>query len=119
MTNGEDRLDRVERILEETARRQQQRDEEWSRRQQQRDEEWSRRQQQLGEEWSQQIQRVNKILEEMAARQRYHDEAHERHDAAIKTLIEAVRADGENIRALARIAEAHQRRLDDLDGGAA
>lgn len=64
------------------------------------------------------LDRVERILEEMAVRQRYHDEAHERHDAAIKTLIEAVRADGDNIRALARIAEAHQRRLDDSDGSA-
>lgn len=97
MTNGEDRLDRVERILEETALRQQQ----------------------LSEEWCRQLRAVNSVLEEMAARQRYHDEAHDRHDAAIKTIIEAARADGENIRALARIAEADERRLDDSDGSGA
>jgi C4-type Zn-finger protein len=65
MTNGSDRLDRIEGILE----------------------------------------RVSKKQEEMAARQQYHDEAFGRHDAQIKLIIEAIAADSENIRALARIAE--------------
>ncbi len=34
-----------------------------------------------------------------------------------RTLWEVARQDGENIRALARIAEIHERRLTDLDGG--
>ena len=39
------------------------------------------------------------------------------HDAQIADLITAGRQDGENIRALARIAEIHERRLTDLEGG--
>lgn len=35
----------------------------------------------------------------------------------IERLIVAVAQDAENIRALARIAEAHERRLTDLEGG--
>lgn len=35
----------------------------------------------------------------------------------IANLVEAARQDGENIRALARIAEIHERRLTDLEGG--
>jgi len=69
------------------------------------------------------LDRVEKILEEMAARQQYHDEAFDRQDTAIRELRDAVsklhgaiEIDAENIRALARIAEAHERRLDDLDG---
>ena len=62
------------------------------------------------------LDRIEKILEEMAARQQYHDEAFDRQDAAIGELKTAIQIDAENIRALARIAEAHERRLDDLDG---
>jgi hypothetical protein len=62
------------------------------------------------------LNRVEKILEGMAARQQYHDEAFERQDAAIRELRTAIEIDAENIRALARIAEAHERRLDNLDG---
>ena len=53
----------------------------------------------------------------MAARQQYHDEAFERHDAAIKGILEAIAVDSENIRALARIAELHHQRLEGLEGG--
>ena len=35
----------------------------------------------------------------------------------IETLRETARLDGDNIRALARIAEIHERRLTDLEGG--
>jgi hypothetical protein len=77
MTNGSDRLDRVERLLEQVAKRQ----------------------------------------DEMAARQQYHDEAFERHDAELKKILEAVAADGEYIRALARIAELHHERLNRLEDG--
>ena len=61
------------------------------------------------------LDRIENILEQMAARQQYHDEALERHDEQIRDLIAAVAADGENIRALARIAEAHQRRIKHLE----
>ena len=63
----------------------------------------------------QRFDHIEVILEKMAASQQYHDEAFERHDAQIKDLIAAVIADGENIRALARVAEAHQRRIEDLE----
>jgi uncharacterized protein YukE len=83
MTNGNDRLDRIEGILERIARRQ----------------------------------------DEMAARQQYHDEAFERFDVEMKEIREtitvinqAIAADAENIRALARIAELHQQRLDRVEG---
>jgi hypothetical protein len=69
------------------------------------------------------LDRVERILDqvavrqhEMAARQQYHDEAFERQDAAIKALREAIELDAENIRALARIAEIHNTRLDGLEG---
>jgi hypothetical protein len=42
---------------------------------------------------------------DLAARQQYHDEAFERHDAEMRVIREAIAADAENIRALARIAE--------------
>jgi cell division septum initiation protein DivIVA len=74
MTDGSQRLDRIERILEEVAKSQDQ---------------------------------VTKSQREMAARQQYHDEAFERHDAEMKVIREAIAADAENIRALARITELH------------
>jgi len=77
MTNGSERLDRIERILEEVAKSQ----------------------------------------HEMAARQQYHDEAFERHDSEMRVIREAIAADAENIRALARIAEIHHQRLEHLEGG--
>jgi len=86
MTNGSDRLDRIERILEEVGLS---------------------------------LKQVARRQEEMAARQQYHDDAFERHDAEMTLIREAIAADGENIRALARIAEHHNRRLEDLEGGAA
>ncbi len=76
-TDGSERLDRIERILEQVAKSQ----------------------------------------HEMAARQRYHDEAFERHDSEMKVIREAIAADAENIRALARIAELHHQRLEHLEGG--
>ncbi len=76
-TDGSERLDRIERILEQVAKSQ----------------------------------------HEMAARQQYHDEAFERHDSEMKVIREAIAADAENIRALARIAELHHQRLEHLEGG--
>ena len=84
MTNGNnDRLDRIEAILERMAKRQ----------------------------------------DEMAARQQYLDKAFERFDVDMKEIREtitvinqAIAADAENIRALTRIAELHQQRLDRIEG---
>ena len=55
------------------------------------------------------LEGVAKRQDEMAARQQYHDEAFERFDAEMKAVREAIAADGENIRALARIAELRAR----------
>ena len=44
-------------------------------------------------------------------------EASQRHDSQIAQLISAARQDGENIRALVRIAEIHERRPSHLEGG--
>jgi peptidoglycan hydrolase CwlO-like protein len=86
MTNGNERIERIERVLEQVTDT---------------------------------LQRVTKSIEEVAVRQQYHDEAFERHDAEMKSIREAIAMDAENIRALARIAELHNRRLDDLEGGEA
>ena len=98
MTNGGERLDRIERILEQVAKSQEQ---------------VSKSQEQLTKNHEQ----TTKSLQEMAARQQYHDEAFERHDAEMKLIREAIAADAENIRALVRIAELHHRRLEHLEGG--
>ena len=87
MTSGNDRLDRVERILEALALSQRQ--------------------------FQEQVAQSHR---DFAARQQYHDEAFERHDAEMKAIREAIAADAENIRALARIAEFHNQRLDHLEG---
>lgn len=104
MTNGNDRLDRVERILEEMAVDKQ---------------ETARYLREtsihLGET-SIRLGETSLRLGEMAARQQYHDEAFERHDAEMKVIREAIAADAENIRALARIAELHHERMNRLEG---
>ena len=46
-------------------------------------------------------------------------EASEKTDKRIDALTRLIEIDAENIRSLARIAEAHERRLDRIDGGAA
>jgi hypothetical protein len=74
MTNGNDRLDRVERILEELA---------------------------LSQRHFQ--EQVTRSHLDFAARQQYHDEAFERHDAEMKAIREAIAADAQNIRALERL----------------
>lgn len=101
MTNGNDRLDRVERILEELALSQQQ----------------------FQEQARQFQEQVAQSQRDFAARRQYHDEAFERHDtemerhdAEMKVIREAIAADAENIRALARIAEFHNQRLEHLKG---
>lgn len=60
---------------------------------------------------------LNKSIGELAARQQYHDDAFERFDAEMKVIKEAIAADAENIRALVRIAELHHHRLEHLEGG--
>ena len=82
--NGtETRLDRIERILEALAERQQ-------------------------------VQHAN--IESLHANIHELFESSQKHDSRIAALIAAVEADGGNIRALARIAESHERRLEDLEG---
>lgn len=87
--NG-DRLDRIERILEEVSTN-------------------------LKDAGAKLIE-VARRQDEMAARQQYHDEAFERFDAEMKVIREAIAADAENIRALVRVAELHDRRLNRLEG---
>ena len=57
-----------------------------------------------------------KSQEELAARQQYREDAFERFDAEMNVIKEAIAADTESIRTLARIAEIHQRKLEDLEG---
>ena len=106
----EQRFDRIEGILERMAVGHEQliaRQEQMTARQEQ----MTTRQEQM----TASQQQITASQQQMTARQQYHDEAFERHDAQIKDLIAAVIADGENIRALARVAEAHQRRIEDLE----
>lgn len=89
--NNETRLDRVERLQAEAAKT---------------------------------IHDLGGRLSDLAARQEVlhanieslHASAGELHGIA-QQLVEAARRDGENIAALARIVEAHERRLEDLEGG--
>jgi chromosome segregation ATPase len=107
LTNGNDRLERIEQILDRVAKSQEQ---------------VAKSQEQAAgrhEHIDDALQEVTRRLQEMAARQQYHDEAFERHDAEMKIIREAIAADAENIRALARIAELHQRRLEHFEGGEA
>jgi hypothetical protein len=53
---------------------------------------------------------------EMRARQEATREAHEGTDAQIRRIATAIELDAENIRALARIAESHERPLSHLEG---
>ena len=91
MTIGNERLDRIERILEGVAKSQEQ---------------LAVRQ----EQFDKGLEQVNQTLREMAARQQYHDEAFDRHDATMKQI-------QESIAALVRVTRSHHRRLNDLDGG--
>jgi hypothetical protein len=90
MTNGNDRLDQIERVLQEVANNLQQ--------------------------VSGDLSQIAKRQSEMTARQQYHDEAFERHDTEMKAIREAIAADAENIRALVRVAELQNRRLERLEG---
>ena len=115
MTNGSssDRLDRIERILEEVA---------VSSRKvaanlEQFQEEVAVSNRKMAGNLEQFQEKMDKVLSEMAARQQYHNEAFERHDAEMKAIREVQAGNTQNIRALLRIVENHQRRLEDLDGG--
>jgi hypothetical protein len=73
---------------------------------------------------SDRLDRVERILEEMAVRQQYHDEAFERFDVEMKEfrvemreLKSVVANDTQNIQALLQIAQMHDRRLNNLEGG--
>ncbi|MEO5926340.1 MAG: hypothetical protein ABIR70_21135 [Bryobacteraceae bacterium] len=59
---------------------------------------------------------VSEKLRYMAARQQYHDKAFERFDVDMKKLNQAIAHNTENIGALIRIAELHDRRLNNLEG---
>ena len=62
------------------------------------------------------LERVAIMQQDMAARQQDHDAALERHDTEIEKIADAIALDAENIRALARIAELHNLRLEHLKG---
>jgi hypothetical protein len=62
------------------------------------------------------LEDVSEKLRYMAARQQYHDEAFERFDVEMKELKSTLAIDSENVRALIRIAELHDRRLNNLEG---
>lgn len=117
MNNGNDRLDRAEQILNgvleslDRIKESQDRLNESLDRLKEANEAESRR-------FNESMKTIDKRLDYMAARQQYHDEAFERADAELKTLREMVMVDAQNIRALARIAERHQQRLDDIQGEA-
>ena len=123
MTNGSDRLDRIERILEELARSQGHFQEQVAKSLGQSQEQVAKSQAQLAQ-FQEQVaksqaqfqEQVAKSNREMNARQQYHDEAFERHDAEMKAIREAIAADAENIRALVRIAELYHQRLERLEG---
>ena len=134
MTNGStERLDRIERILEQVADSQQRLDGRLVQQSSNIEElikaqgglnrtqvEFHRAQ---GEFHQTQVEfhraqvELNKSIGELAARQQYHDDAFERFDAEMKVIKEAIAADAENIRALVRIAELHHHRLEHLEGG--
>src|SRR6476619_8463497 len=97
---AESRLDRIERTLEETSR-------EWDRRNR---EAIDRHREAMAEL---EVQRVN--IESLHAGASELNASGQRHEREIELLLAASRQDGENIRALARLAEAHQRRIEDLE----
>jgi hypothetical protein len=83
-TNGESRLDRVERMLEQLA--------------------------------AQHESSMAEILAQRVNIESLHASVSELY-GTVQTMSRAIAQDAENIRALARIAELHERRLTDLKGG--
>lgn len=61
---------------------------------------------------------LTQAVELMAGMQRENEKQIEKLAGTVGQLVEMARQDGENIRALARISEMHERRLTDLEGGA-
>ncbi len=64
------------------------------------------------------LEALSQLVELMAGRQRDQLARNEETDRRIKELVGAVTQDADNIRALARIAEMHERRLTRLEGDA-
>lgn len=60
---------------------------------------------------------LHSTVSEMTEQMRMNREATDKNRVDIDKHTRQLEMDAENIRALARIAEAHQRRLDDIDGG--
>ena len=100
--NGESRLDRIERLLELQARDHAKSMDDHDKRMKDLDARME-------------VLHVN--IESLHASASELHASSQRHEAAIAALLEAAKRDGENIAALARIAESHERRLDDLEGG--
>ena len=111
MTNGSERLDQIEGFLADMAKSQAEMGANLGR--------LGNRQELVEKnlaEVSIRLVDVANRLQEMAVRQQYHDEAFERRDAEMKAIKEASAADTERVRALVRVAELHQRKLEDLEG---
>lgn len=104
MTNGNERLERIERILERASERQDRTDEHLNR-------------------TNEHLNRTSERLDRLTERHEALAESVQLHDAAITRLEEAQRKNEilagqtlEMINSLARIAQAHERRLDQLEG---
>src|SRR6266542_806160 len=96
-TNGSSRLDRIERIIENL----------------------SIKIDNLTvniENLSVNIESLHSSVSELYGTAQEHGRAIDRHDEVLDRLLAETRQDAENIRALARIAEIHERRLSGLEG---
>ena len=62
------------------------------------------------------IESLHASVSELYATVLKHENRIQKHDDRIQALLAAAERDGENIRALARIAEIHERRISDLEG---
>ncbi len=96
-TNGSSRLDRIERIIENL----------------------SIKIDNLTvniENLSVNIESLHSSVSELYGTAQEHGRAIDRHDEVLDKLLAETRQDAENIRALARIAEIHERRLSGLEG---
>ena len=60
---------------------------------------------------------LTQSVESLAASSREIGDAVKETNSLVRSLVEAVAADGEHIRVLVRIAEIHERRLTSLEGG--
>lgn len=64
------------------------------------------------------IESLHASVSELHGRTQDLETASRRHESLIAQVLEAARRDGENIAALARIAQMRERRIGDLEGGA-